>query len=269
MADGKFVPISSLISLTGKCAVVTGGAQGIGYAISYRLAEAGASVVIADIDEPSGRQSAQHIIDSGHSARFIRCDVAEEDDIASMVSDANAETGGIDTLVNNAGIFPTIPFQQMTKQDFDRIVSVNLTGMMLCSRYIASQMIEQRRSGVIINIASIDSLHPSFKDAVGYATSKGGVLMMTKSMALELGQHNIRVNAIAPGAVLTCGTLSRGAGLEPAKAKAQLKEWMAHAVLGRMGEADDIGRAALFLASDLSSYMTGSVIVVDGGYLLS
>jgi 2-dehydro-3-deoxy-D-gluconate 5-dehydrogenase len=269
MADSNFTSINSLISLNGKRAIVTGGAQGIGYAIAFRLAEAGATVVIADCNVIAGKKAVQQIVESGYAAQFISCDVSVESDIKSMTNLAVDKTGGIDILVNNAGIFPAIPFDQITKEDFEKTIAVNLTGMLQCSQFAARHMIEQKRGGTIINIASIDSMHPSFKGSVGYTTSKGGVLMLTKSMALELGQHSIRVNAIAPGAILTEGTLARGAGIASAQAKAQLKEWMAHAVLGRMGEADDIGRVALFLASDLSSYMTGSVIVVDGGYLLS
>jgi 2-deoxy-D-gluconate 3-dehydrogenase len=269
MAGSVFIQINNLISLTGKCAVVTGGARGIGYAICYRLAEAGASVVIADLDESAGISSSQRIIEAGFSAQFVHCNVAEENDIISMFDQVTKNRDGIDIMVNNAGIFPSIPFEKMTKQDFDRIISINLTGMMLCSRLAAETMIEKKKGGVIINIASIDSIRPSFKGSVGYAASKGGVLMMTRSMALELGRYSIRVNAIAPGAILTEGALLRGSGIDPAEAKAQLKESMSHAVLGRMGEADDIGRAALFLASDLSGYMTGSMIVVDGGYLIS
>ena len=177
--------------------------------------------------------------------------------------------GGIDILVNNAGVFPTIALDQVTASDIDDVMSINLKGMILCSQKSSDQMISQKQGGCIINIASIDGLHPTFKGSTIYAASKGGVISLTKSMALELGQYNIRVNAIAPGAVLTEGTLSRSASLPPEQAKAQLKTAMTHAVLGRMGEADDIGRAALFLASDLASYITGITIVVDGGYLIS
>jgi 2-deoxy-D-gluconate 3-dehydrogenase len=215
------------------------------------------------------RVPARELVGYGYKAAFVECDVSREDEVQEMVSNAVRTMGGVDILVNNAGIYPSMPLTQMTGGDFEQVVSVNLKGTFLCSREVSRHMIEQRQGGSIINIASIGSLHPSAKGLSAYDASKGGVLMLTRSMALELGEYGIRVNAIAPGGILTEGVLSQGGRLSPQQMKAQLKGFMARTALGRMGSPDEIARVALFLASDLASYTTGSLIVVDGGYLLS
>jgi 2-deoxy-D-gluconate 3-dehydrogenase len=268
-ASRKFTPISELITLKGKEAIVTGGAIGIGFAIAYRLAEAGAAVVIADIDDQEAEKSCQQIKDAGYQATPVHCDVSNEKDVKDMVSKAINKIGGVDILLNNAGIYPRISLAEMTVADFDQVMAVNLRGIFLCSREVSQIMIEQRKGGCIINLASIDAVHPSAKALSAYDASKGGVLTMTKSLAIELGQHDIRVNAIAPGGILTEGVVSKVSGPATGQGRAQLKAFMARMVLGRMGEADDVARVALFLASDLAAYMTGSVIFVDGGYLIS
>jgi NAD(P)-dependent dehydrogenase (short-subunit alcohol dehydrogenase family) len=265
----EYTPISELITLTNKRAVVTGGAMGIGFAISYRLAEAGASIVIVDVDSERAEKASEKLRSNGYEARFIQADVSREKEVRDTVNTIMEDVGGIDILVNNAGIYPYIPFAQITGDDIDRVVSVNLKGTLLCSREVSSNMIQQRQSGCIINIASISSSRPVSKGFSIYDASKGGVHSLTKSMALELGQHSIRVNAIAPGSIMTEGMLSQGKGLQPSEWKAELKKFMASTVLGRLGRADDIGRVALFLASDLASYVTGTLTVVDGGFQLT
>lgn len=268
----KNVPLNELVSLTDKKAIVTGGATGIGFAICYRLAEAGATVLIADTNAEAAQKATEQLKDYGYNATFTQCDVSQEKEVKAMVNTAIEKMGGIDILVNNAGIYPRISLSQMLGNDFEQVLSVNLTGTFLCSRYASQKMIEQGRGGCIINIASIDSLHPSSTGLSAYDSSKGGVLMLTKSMALELGQYNIRVNAIAPGGIMTKGILSQTKASSKEQERAQLKElktFMTRMVLGRMGDADDVARVALFLASDLASYLTGDLIVVDGGYLIS
>lgn len=266
---GEYTPIGELITLANKRAVVTGGAMGIGFAISYRLAEAGASIVIVDVHSERAEKASEELRSYGYEASFIQADVSKEKEVQDMVNTIVGEVGGIDILVNNAGIYPYIPFAQITGDDIDRVISVNLKGTLLCSREVSSNMIQQRQGGCIINIASISSSRPVSKGFSIYDASKGGVQSLTKSMALELGQHSIRVNAIAPGSIMTEGMLSQGKGLQPSEWKAELKKFMASTVLGRLGRADDIGRAALFLASDLASYITGTLIVVDGGFQLT
>ena len=268
----KNIPLSKLTNLTERTAIVTGGATGIGFAISYRLAEAGATILIADIDTEAAQKASEEFKGYGYKTYFTRCDVSREEEVKAMVNTAEEQIGSIDILVNNAGIYPRIPLKQMTGESFERVMSVNLKGTFLCSRYASEKMIEQGRGGCIINIASIEAVHPSSTGMSAYDASKGGVLMLTKSMARELGPQGIRVNAIAPGGIMTRGVLSHVQTPSKEQEKAQLKElktFMARMVLGRMGDADDVARVALFLASDLASYITGDLIVVDGGYLIS
>ncbi len=270
MSSVQDVPgLNLLLSLKDKRAIVTGGARGLGLAISYRLSEAGATVVIGDVDGNLARESAQVLGKSGYKSIPFQCDVSREDEVKKMVETAAGQMGGIDILVNNAGIFPRISLQEMTAEDFDRVISVNLKGTFLCSREVCRLMIEQRTGGTIINLASIDAVHPSEKGMSAYDASKGAVLSLTKSLALELGQHDIRVNAIAPGGILTESLASLVTDAPSTQGKAQLKKFMARMVLGRMGRADEVARVVLFLASEMSSYITGTLITVDGGYLIS
>ena len=265
-------PLKDLINLTGKGAIVTGGAMGIGLAICYRLAEAGAAVLIADTNTEEAKKAVEELAAYGYKVYFTKCDVSREGEVREMVNLAAGQMGGIDILVNNAGIYPRKPLAEMSAEDFERVISVNLTGTFLCSRYASQDMVERRRAGCIINIASIEAVHPSSTGMAAYDASKGGVLTLTKSLARELGPHGIRVNAIAPGAIITRGITSHVGESSKEEEKAQLKElkaFMARMALGRMGDADDIARVVLFLASDLSSYITGEMIVVDGGYLVS
>jgi NAD(P)-dependent dehydrogenase (short-subunit alcohol dehydrogenase family) len=264
-----YVPLQELISLAGRGAIVTGGAVGIGLAITRRLAEAGAAVLIADSNAGAAANASDGLNSLGYNTKFIECDVTKEDDIKSMVARATGVLGGIDILVNNAGVYPRTPLEETTGRDFERVLSVNLTGTFLCSRHAVPEMIKQQRGGSIINIASIEAVHPSATGMSAYDASKGGVLMLTKSMARELGPHGIRVNAIAPGGIKTRGVLSQ---THPSPDRSQLKElksFISRIALDRMGDADDIARVALFLASDLSGYVTGDLIVADGGYLVS
>ena len=264
--------IQQLIRLDGKRAIVTGGAQGLGYAISSRLAEAGATLLIADIDDNLSRESVDKLEHLGFKATWTNCDVSRENSVRKMVDYAAKEMGGIDILVNNAGVYPRIPLSQMTQKDFDNVMSVNLTGTFLCSKYASQYMIQQKRDGCIINLASIEAFHPASPGMSAYDSSKGGVLMLTRSLARELGQYRIRVNGIAPGGILTRNVAANVGNMSVEDRKSQMKElktFMRRMVLGRMGEADEIARVALFLASELSSYMTGETVVVDGGYLIS
>jgi len=264
-----YIPVNKLIDLTKKVAIVTGGARGIGFAISCRLAEAGAVLLIADANGEKARQASQELGGYGYQASSRQCDVSNEEEVRNMVEATIEEMGSIDILVNNAGIYPRIPLAEMTEKDFDDVISVNLKGTLLCSRAAGQRMIEQGGGGCIINIASIEAIHSSGDGMVAYAASKGAVLTLTKSLARELGKHDIRVNVIVPGCIATEGVRSVFSGSSSNEGKAQLKAFMSRMLLGRMGEADEIGRVALFLASDLASYITGSMVVVDGGYLVT
>jgi 2-deoxy-D-gluconate 3-dehydrogenase len=260
---------NNLLDLTGKTAIVTGGAVGIGLGIVKRLAEAGANVVIADINPETGAKAKEEVSSIG-KAEFVQTDVSKEEDVDLMVKKAVEVFGGVDILVNNAGIFPSVPVMDMPVETFDKILSINLRSVFLTTKKVAAQMVAQGKGGKIVNITSIDALHPSSVGLAVYDASKHGLWGFTKNSALELAQYKIWVNAVAPGGVATPGTAAMQSGAVPSGVDmaAVLKAFMAKIPMGRMGEPDDIGKAVLFLASDMSSYMTGSQIVVDGGYLL-
>lgn len=259
--------LQQLFDLKGKTAIVTGGAMGIGFGIAYRLAEAGANVVIADLNEEVGNTAIKELNDKGWKVAFIKTDVADEKQVKEATDFTVSKYGGVDVLVNNAGIYPIIPVMQMSVADFEKILAVNLKSVFLFTKYVAEMMIEQGRGGKIINITSIDALHPSSVGLAVYDASKHGLWGFTKNTALELAPHNIQVNAIAPGGIATPGTGS-GKPTTP-EIEVILKKFSEKIPMKRMGDSDDIGKVALFLASDLSSYMTGSQVVVDGGVLLS
>lgn len=265
-------PIGNLLNLSGKTAIVTGGALGIGYGISYRLAEAGANVVIANRTAEEGIKAAQQLTTLGWKAKAVITDVSIEDQVKKMIEETVKAFGSVDILVNNAGIYPTIPVMQMTAEDFEKVLAVNLKGVFLCTKYVADQMIKQGKGGKIINITSVDALHPSSVGLAHYDASKHGVWGFTKNVALELAPHKIWVNAIAPGGISTPGVqkFQKNAPMpQGVDMQKMLEAFLAKIPMRRMGEADDIGKVALFLASEMSSYMTGSQIVVDGGVLLS
>lgn len=262
--------ITDLISLTGRTAIVTGGAMGIGRGIVERLAEAGASVVVADADLEAAETTVKELTEQGRSAMAMYADVGDPDDVHRLVADTIGWRGRVDILVNDAGIFPSMPVLDMGPDDFDRVIRTNLRGVFLCSREAALRMRSQDSGGRIINITSIDALHPSSVGLAHYDASKHGVWGFTKNLALELAPHGIWVNAIAPGAIATPGVASMQSSVPGAPdPQATLEAFLAHVPMGRVGAPDDIARAALFLASDLASYITGTQIVVDGGRLLA
>lgn len=264
-----FVPLNELISLKGKVAVVTGGASGIGLATVYRLCEAGACVFITDINDTQGQQAVEGLRGKGFDVDYIHCDVSQEADVVNLMNKVVSEKKFISILVNNAGIFPRSELIDTSVQIYERVQSINVRGVLLCCREAARKMMQAGRPASIVNIASIDAIHPSSTGMAVYDASKGAVLSLTKSLAAELGKYDIRVNAIAPGGILTENVQTYMSGLNAEEGRKQLKNFMARLPLGRMGRADDIARVVLFLASELASYITGSLIVADGGYLVS
>ena len=266
--------VTDLIDLTGKTAIVTGGALGIGRGISYRLAEAGANVLISDINEDAAKKTAEELRNKGYKAKAIKADASKVEDAKRTVETAVKEFGSLDILVNNAGIYPMVPALESSESTWNKVFDLNVKGVFFHSQEAAKKMKELGRKGKIINLASVDAYHPT-GNLVHYDASKGGVVMMTKALALEFAEHNIQVNAIAPGGIATEGSSSVSSGAEEAMTAAgmspdQITEaFTARIPMKRMGHPDDIGKVALFLASNLSSYMTGSIIKVDGGYLLS
>lgn len=260
MGGHAATPLDGLLDLVGRVAIVTGASKGIGLAIARRLHEAGAALVLADADPDVESVAADFDDTRPGSALGARTDVSEEAAVAEMVSAAVERFGRIDILVNNAGIYPMSPVLDLDVGLLRRVLDVNLIGLIFCTRSVAQQMIEQGDGGRIVNITSIDAVHPSSEGLAAYDASKHGAWGFTKNVALELAPHHIWVNAIAPGGVLTPGV--GDVGDETMAAFEQLIP------MGRMGDPDEIARAAVFLASDLSSYMTGAQIVVDGGRLL-
>jgi NAD(P)-dependent dehydrogenase (short-subunit alcohol dehydrogenase family) len=219
-------------------------------------------VVVADVDVATGEQTAAEIVQAGGSAAFVACDVAVPEQVEALMATAAERYGGPHVLVNNAGLSLLYePFLEMTLPSWQRVIDVNLTGVFLCSQAAARRMCAAG-GGRIINIASINSFRPE-ADVPHYAASKGGVLLLTMSMARDLAPLGILVNAIAPGPVRT----ERSAVWDTAH-PAEIAQAMAHWPLRRRGETDEIAAAAVFLASDESTYVCGHTLVVDGGYLL-
>jgi 2-deoxy-D-gluconate 3-dehydrogenase len=261
--------LHDLISLAGKTAFVTGAARGIGQAIAQRLAEAGAHVAVADIDEAEAQTSAAAIRDAGGSAEAVKVDVTEGPGVTAAIDRFAQHRDRLDVLVNNAGIFPMRPFLESDEALWQRTWDINVMGTMRCTRAAAPHM-ARSGGGAVVNLASIAGLHPE-GDLAHYETSKGGVVMMTRSLAWELKELSIRVNAVAPGGIQTPGARLSIEPLlnDPKKLMARSKSFMSRLPLKRFGEPDDIARAVLFLATPMSSYMTGALVLVDGGFLLS
>lgn len=251
--------------LKGRNALITGAAMGIGYGIAERFVEAGANVMIADVS-PTVEAAAARL--NGGMAKSVVLDVSDDEAAAAAVQKFVDEFGTIDILVNNAGIYPTSPVLEMTPEFFDRVIDVNLRGLVFMSKAAAMQMVKQGKGGKIVNVASIDSVHPSMPGLAAYDASKGGVLMFTKNFALEVAPHNITVNAIAPGGITTEGASRPMQGLTAEQMEMMTKEFVRQVPLGRFGAPDDIAKVAVFLASPAADYMTGALVVVDGGRLL-
>ena len=246
------------MKLKGKVAIVTGAAQGIGRGIVLALAKEGAKVVVSDVSDKIA-DVVREIESLGSEALAAKANVADSKETEGMAKAAIKKFGRIDILVNNAGIYPFKPLVEMKEEDWDRVMGVNLKGVFNCTKAVLPKMIEQK-SGNIINISSIAGTVLGYLNLVHYSASKGGVLGFTRSAALELAQYRIRVNAIAPGAVETPGTKVVG--------EEALKQVEQTIPQKRVGQPDDIANLVVFLASDDSSYITGQLIVVDGGFTI-
>ncbi len=258
-----------LFDISGKAAIVTGGALGIGFGIVERLVKAGVEVLVVDTNEQALADVPNRLKEG--KVRTLGLDVSKEDGWDKAVKACVSDFGKLDILVNNAGIYPQVPMLKMDPAVFDKVYAVNLKGLAFLSKAAALQMIKQGRGGRIINIASIDSLHPSMVGLAAYDSSKGGVWSFTKNFAVEVAPHGILVNAVAPGGITTEGASKplEGSGMTDAQMKAQMDAFMVRIPLKRMGVPDDIAKVVLFLASSAADYMTGSLVVVDGGMLLA
>jgi len=271
MPEGSVPPLPNLrdlYGLHGKCVVVTGGGAGIGKGIAWHMAAAGASLVLADINGEGARQAAAEITSAtrgGVEPLSVETNVADEASVARMFEAATQRFGGVDVLVNNAGVTMKCPFPEVSLEEWDRIHSINLRGVFICMREAVRHMKPRGKGGAIVNISSISSVHVGAFGNSTYGASKAGVNTLTQSVALEYAPDGIRVNAILPGridvernikarATQTIG----GPFTEPHRIP-----------LGRPGKPDDIAAAALFLASPAAAYITGHLLPVDGGFLLS
>lgn len=248
--------------LEGKVAIVTGSAMGMGEATAKLFAAAKAQVVVADFNEEKGAEVAAAINAAGGEAAFVKVDVSNAEQVQAMVKFAVDTFDKLDVIVNNAALTPDDkPADQFDENYWDRLMAVDLKGVALCQKYALQQMKAQGHGGSIINISSVSGFRPQ-PDNIAYVAAKHGVVGLTKVAALENGQYNIRVNSVAPGAIDT--PMLRGAleqfGLDEASYAPQLS------LLNRFGQPDEIAQATLWLASDLSSYITGTVIHADAGY---
>lgn len=248
-----------LFDLTGRVAIVTGGAAGIGRQMTDALADMGAKLVLAARKLDRCQQAADELRQRGVTALALRCDVTSPDDVQHLVGETLNAFGRIDILINNAGITWGAPLEEMSLADWEKVIRTNVTGTFLCTQAVGRVMIEQRR-GKIINVASVAGLFgspPEIVDAVGYHASKGAIISFTRDLAAKWARHNIYVNALAPGwfpSRMSRWILEhRGERILP------------HIPLGRFGGENDLKGAVVFLASDASNYVTGQVLVVDGG----
>jgi NAD(P)-dependent dehydrogenase (short-subunit alcohol dehydrogenase family) len=264
IADVSERSVAELVSLSGRRAVVTGGAQGLGKAIARRLAEAGASVLIGDLQLDLARKAADELSRLyGGRAMAILLDVSDSKSVIAAAEVARMDLGGIDIWVNNAGIYPNVGLLEMTDELWDRVMEVNLRGVFAGAREAARCMVASGRGGVIINVVSTAGFKGVAPGVAAYVASKHGVRGLTRQLAIELAPHAIRVLGVAPtfctteGNMAALAKLSGRVGLEiPATFSSRL---------GRIGVPDDIGRIVLFCASDLALFMTGSTLLADAG----
>jgi len=251
-----------MFDLTGKIAIVTGARRGIGRGIALKLAEAGADVVVSDISQEDCQKVVEEIKAIDRKGLAVKCDVTQKSEVEEMVRKTVEEFGKVDILVNNAGIAPFKPFLELTEEDWDKVIDINLKGQFLCAQAAAKEMVKNKW-GRIVNIASIASgqVGVGFPNIAHYCASKGGITAMTEALALELSPQGINVNAIGPGVIETA--MTEGLLSNPEVKKGIL----ARVPKRRTGQPEDVAAAVVFLASDEADYVTGAVLFVDGGWL--
>jgi glucose 1-dehydrogenase len=260
---------TGLPGLRGKNVLVTGGSSGIGQAIAIRFAEYGANVAINYLRRPEEAHETEEQVhactarvkEMGVRDVLVGGDVSQEADVVRMVGEATAALGGVDILVNNAGIQISRPSEVLAAEDFDRVLGVNLRGSFLCAREAIRHFLVEEKPGAIVNVSSVHQLIPK-PGYLGYSTSKGGMMNLTRTLALEYAGRDIRVNGVGPGATVT--PINRAWIDDPVK-RAQVEE---HIPMKRAGEADEMAGVTCFLASDMAAYITGQTIFVDGGLTL-
>lgn len=243
--------------LKDKVAIITGGGSGIGRASAELFAHEGAKVVVADFNEKAGQETAAAIRRAGGEAIFVRVDVSDPAQVQQLVNTTLQTYGGIDILVNNAGVLLFGTALDTSQEDWERVIAINLTGTFLVSKAVLPHMIA-RGGGSIVNLTSSTGAHDAAANTVAYVTSKGGVALLTRAMAIDHAKHNVRVNAVAPGPTDT-------PMLREAMSPEQLAAFAATFPMGRLGRPEELARAILFLASDEASFVTGAILAVDGG----
>jgi 2-deoxy-D-gluconate 3-dehydrogenase len=248
--------LAELIDLSGKVAIVTGAAQGLGFEVASRFAEAGAAVVVNDLDEARAGEAVDRIIVTGGRATASAGDVSRRADSEALLATALGAYGRVDILVNNAGIWPMTPFLEADESVWTRTLEVNLIGQLLCTQIVARRLVEQGDGGAIVNIASIAASVPHPDGLVAYGASKAGVVNATRTLAKSLAPARIRVNAVLPGGMETPGVMGT-----PRRSGADIP-------LGHRAHPGEVALAVMFLASDLACYVTGADLVVDGGAIL-
>lgn len=248
------------MSLEGKVAIVTGAAQGIGRGVAEVFVERGAKVVLVDWDQETGEETTERLRAEGADVHFVHCDVSQSDQVRSMIQEAVDTFGGIDVLVNNAGIGVYKSVLDASEEDWEQCLAVNLKGVFLCSKHAIPHM-QQAGGGAIVNMSSVHA-EATVNGVAPYAASKGGITALTRNLAIDYGP-DIRVNAIAPGWVLT--PLIQSIFNSYDDPEAQRKAVEERQVMKRIGRPEDIGRAAAFLASDEADFITGTQLFVDGG----